>query len=122
MNNTIKAIKKNAAKIAEAINTGYKRRMRDISPEDFIFDDSRAWSFSISGYLLNLPCRRFGAYRGYLGGGVRGCIDHNGRDQDGTTELGNMFARALQEIESAYNEDLTPEAGESWEQASGVLL
>ena len=111
MINTINTINKHAARIAEAINDSYERRARDITPEDFVFDDSRAWSFSISGSLLNLPCRRFGAYRDYMGGGVRGGIDHNGRDQDGTTGLGNMFARALREIESAYNEDLTPEAG-----------
>ena len=95
---------------------------KQCTPDDIIFDDSRAWSLSISGDFLNLSCRRFGAYRNYLGGGVRGEMDHNGRDQEGTTALGNLFASALREIENAYNEDLSPDACESWEKATGVLL
>ena len=117
-------LEKNAASLAAAVNKyneehGAEKR---ITPDDIIFDDSRAWSLSIRGDLLGLSCRRFGAYRGYLGGGVRGEMEHNGRDQEGTTELGNMFAAALREIEKAYNEELSPEATESWEMATGCCL
>lgn len=93
-----------------------------ITPDAVCFDDSRAWSLYVPGELLGLSCNKFGAYRGYLGGGVRGEMDHNGRDQDGTTALGNLFAAALREIESAYNECFSPDASESWENATGVLL
>lgn len=93
-----------------------------IDAEDIEFDDSRAWSISVPGHLMDLGCNKFGAYRPYLGGGVRGSIENNGRDEEGTKELGEMFENALLEIEKAYNEELTPEASESWELATGVLL
>ena len=93
-----------------------------ITPDAVCFDDSRSWSLYVPGCCMDLSCNKFGAWRGYLGGGVRGAMDHNGRDQEGTTDLGNLFAAALREIEAAYNEELTPDASESWEQATGVLL
>lgn len=110
--------------LADAVNDYNEKQGVDkrIKPDDIIFDDSRAWSLSIRGDLMDLSCNRFGAYRNYLGGGVRGSIEHNGRDEENTTKLGEMFADALKEIESAYNEDYSPDASESWELATGVLL
>ena len=84
------------------------------------FDDSRGWSLYIRGYDLDLPVNKFGAYREYLGGGVRGSICHNGREQENTLELGELFAKALEQIESAYNAGY--EDAESWELPTGVLL
>ena len=119
---TDEAINKNAKRIADEINSNFPGRVRDITEDDFIFDDSRSWSFYLPGYLLSLPCRNFGAYRSYLGGGIRGGVCHNGREEEKTIQIGEMFCVALREIEKADNKDLTPDACESWENASGVLL
>ena len=110
--------------LADAVNNYNEKHGINtrITPDAVCFDDSRAWSLYVPGYLLDLSCNKFGAYRGYLGGGVRGEMEHNGRDQDGTTALGNLFASALREIESAYNQDFSPDACETWEKATGVLL
>ena len=117
-------IEEKQIEIAAAVNEYNEKHGIDprIKPDDVQFDDSRAWSLFVWGNLMNLGCNKFGAYRPYLGGGVRGSIDNNGRDEEGTTELGELFESALKEIESAYNEELTPEASESWELATGVLL
>lgn len=110
--------------LADEVNSYNEKHGIDkrIKADQVIFDDSRSWSLYVYGDFMNLSCEKFGAYRGYLGGGVRGEMDHNGRDQDGTTALGNFFAKCLRKIEAAYNEDYTPDACESWEQATGVLL
>ena len=83
------------------------------------FDDSRAWSI----YTEEKPAaettpgfaRKYGAYRDYLGGGVRGSICTNL-----TGDLGEIFTEALKQIEDIYNEETA--GGETWEQATGVLL
>ena len=85
-----------------------------------IFDDSRAWAL----YTTEKPadektpgyCRKYGAYRDYLGGGIRGALCCNL-----TGELNDLFTSALRRIESIYNGDGAYDC-ESWEQATGVLL
>lgn len=84
------------------------------------FDDSRAWSLYINGYDVGLPVNKFGAYRNYAGGGVRGGIQHNGRVEDGTVELGKFFAKKLAEIEDIINSGYEDEP--EWDQPTGVLL
>lgn len=82
------------------------------------FDDSRAWSL----YSTEKPhdektpgeAAKYGAYRAYLGGGVRGAIQTNL-----TGGLGDLFVAALQQIEAIINEDCGPEP---WEKNTGVLL
>ena len=91
----------------------------NVSADDIVFDDSRGWSLYISGSKLNLPVNKFGAYRNYLGGGVRGSIDNNGRVQEGTVELGDFFEEKLEEIESIINSGHEEEP--TWDQPTGVL-
>ena len=91
----------------------------NVSADDIVFDDSRGWSLYISGSKLNLPVNKFGAYRNYLGGGVRGSIDNNGREQEGTVELGDFFEEKLKEIESIINSGHEEE--HTWDQPTGVL-
>ena len=82
------------------------------------FDDSRAWSL----YSTEKPhdektpgeAAKYGAYRAYLGGGVRGAIQTNL-----TGGLGDLFVAALRQIEAIINEDCGPE---QWEKNTGVLL
>ena len=84
------------------------------------FDDSRAWAL----YSTDKPAaektpgqfRKYGAYRDYMGGGVRGVMCCNL-----TGELNDLFTSALQRIESIYNGDDAINC-ESWEQATRVLL
>ena len=52
----------------------------NVTSKDIIFDDSRAWSLYIYGATINADTPKFGAYRNYLGGGVRGALTHNGID------------------------------------------
>lgn len=83
------------------------------------FDDSRAWAL----YTEQKPaaektpgqCRKYGAYRDYLGGGVRGGIECNL-----TGYLNTLFVYALKRIESIINDET--DGLESWEQNTGVLL
>lgn len=91
----------------------------ELSDRDIHFDDSRAWSFYVYGNLLDLPVFKFGAYRNYMGGGVRGSIEHNGRKQDGTYELGEFFAEQLKRIEDLINAGYEDE--EAWLKPTGVL-
>ena len=63
------------------------------------FDDSRAWSLFVYGDRLNLPVLKFGAFRDYNGGGEKGPIQHNGREEENTVELGEYFAKQLEKIE-----------------------
>ena len=104
-------------KIVVEIN---KKFNTNVAADDIEFDDSRAWGLYIDGNKLNLPVRRFGAYRNYEGGGVRGPIHNNGRIEESTIELGEMFEEALLQIESEINEgyENLPE----WELPTGVLL
>ena len=90
----------------------------DITPQDITFDDSRGWSLFIYGATINYPSYKFGAYRNYLGGGVRGALEHNGTDD--TQQLGQLFADTLSEIEDIINSGY--EDAESWELPTGVLL
>lgn len=91
-----------------------------IHPELIYFDDSRSWSLYVYGQVVGVGAYKFGAYRNYNGGGCRGPIEHNGRGQDNTIELGQLFKEALLEIESIYNEGY--EDSEPWELPSGVLM
>ena len=93
----------------------------ELSDRDIHFDDSRAWSFYVFGSKLGLPVQKFGAYRNYSGGGVRGPIAHNGREQDGKgfSELGEFFAQQLRRIEDLINAGYEDE--EVWDKPTGVL-
>ena len=91
-----------------------------ISPNLIYFDDSRSWSLYINGSDLDLDVNKFGAYRNYLGGGMRGGIGSNGRAEDKTLELAELFEKALEQIENLYNSGY--EECEIWEQPTGVLL
>lgn len=91
-----------------------------ITSDDIEFDDSRAWCLYVSGRKLGLNCNKFGAYRPYEGGGVRGPIQHNGRTQDNTVELGKEFAKSLEKVETSLNRGSEDE--EEWNKPSGVLL
>ena len=85
---------------------------------EVFFDDSRAWSL----YTREKPqaektpgyAAKYGAWRGYLGGGVRGSMNTNL-----TGELGQLFLAALGQIEDIINQDCDPEP---WEKNTGVLL
>ena len=90
----------------------------NITSNDVIFDDSRAWSLYIYGSKIDHPSYKFGAYRNYLGGEVRGALTHNGIDD--TFELGELFADTLSRIEDYYNSGY--EDAEVWELPTGVLL
>lgn len=78
---------------------------KDITCDDIHFDDSRAWSLYVFGNKLGLPVYKFGAYRNYSGGGMRGPIEHNGRDQENTVALGEFFAEQLEKIEDTIAEE-----------------
>ena len=93
-----------------------EERFRD---DDVDFDDTRSWSIYVSGKKLGLPVYKFGAYRNYLGGGVRGQIQHNGREKEGTVELGEFFAKKLAEAEDLINKGHEKEP--VWEKPTGVL-
>lgn len=105
--------------IAELVNKA-KQLGFNIDSRSVHFDDSRSWSLYIYGFTLNLPVNKFGAYRDYNGGGIRGPIMHNGRMQDNTLELGGLFEKALLKIEELYNEGYEDMA--LWELPTGVLM
>lgn len=90
----------------------------EIDEDDIYFDDSRAWSLYVFGSKLDLPVYKFGAYRDYLGGGVRGGIESNGREKDGTLELAEKFEEKLKQIEELINKDFN---GSEWDTPTGVL-
>lgn len=92
----------------------------ELNADRIYFDDSRSWSLYVSGSDLGLDVSKFGAYRNYLGGGVRSGICSNGRKQDNTLELAELFEKGLEEIENLINSGY--EDCESWEQPTGVLL
>lgn len=92
----------------------------NITEDDIILDTSRGWSLYINGHKIDQPVYKFGAYRNYLGGGVRGALEHNGNTDHGTYELGQLFADTLSAIEDIINEE-TKDL-EIWEQNTGVLL
>ena len=92
----------------------------ELNADRIYFDSSRSWSLYICGYDLDLDVNKFGAYRNYLGGGMRSGICSNGRAEDNTLELAELFERALEQIENLYNSGY--EECESWEQPTGVLL
>lgn len=76
-----------------------------VSDSQIYFDDSaRNHVLYVDGALLNLPVSKFGAWRDYLGGGALSEVKHNGRTQDGTVELGKLFAKKLEELDSLLME------------------
>jgi len=90
-------------------------------PEGSVFfDGSRNWSLGICGNILGYPVAKFGAYRNYMGGGVRSGIKHNGEKARGNFTKGELFKNALLKIEKIINKD--SEGTQSWEQNTGVLL
>ena len=91
-----------------------------ISPNLIYFDDSRSWSLYTPGHIIGVNVGKFGAYRNYNGGGVRDVVRHNGRDQDGTVALGQLFQDALLKIEALINEGY--EDANPWEFPTGVLM
>ena len=106
--------------IIEDLVNGAEELGFELNSNRIYFDDSRSWSLYICGYDLDLPVNKFGAYRNYLGGGVRGGICSNGRAEDNTLELAELFVKALESIEQLYNTGC--EDAESWELPTGVLL
>lgn len=81
------------------------------------FDDSRAWAL----YSHKCPdpaekriAYKYGVYRNYLGGCVRGAMHTNLEGQYAV-----LFTEGLKRIEAIYNMDT--EGMESWEQNTGVL-
>ena len=84
--------------VAQAEELGF-----ELDANRIYFDDSRSWSLYICGYDLELDVNKFGAYRNYLGGGMRSGICHNGRKQDNTIGLAELFVEALKQIEALYN-------------------
>ena len=92
----------------------------ELNPNRIYFDDSRSWSLYICGYDLDLDVNKFGAYRNYLGGGVRSGICSNGRAENNTLELAELFEEALKQIENLYNNGY--EDAEPWELPTGVLM
>lgn len=101
--------------VEKAKSLGFK-----IDPQSICFDASRSWSLYVYGFTLDLPVNKFGAYRNYNGGGIRGPIQHNGRGQDNTVELGQLFKDALLQIEALINEDYKD--ADPWELPTGVLM
>ena len=92
-----------------------------IIPANMIyFDDSRSWSLYTPGYVIGVNVNKFGAYRDYNGGGVRGPIQHNGREQDNTKKLGELFQKTLLKIESLINSGY--EDADPWDLPTGVLM
>ena len=92
----------------------------ELNANRIYFDDSRSWSLYICGYDLDLNVNKFGAYRNYLGGDMRGGICSNGRAEDNTLELAELFVKALESIENLYNAGY--EDAEVWDKPTGVLL
>jgi len=78
--------------------------------ERVFFDDSRAWSV-----FYYVPGGKAGAFRNYLGGGVRGAICGACR----TKAESEFFVAVLKRIEVLYNEGA--EDAEVWDKPSGVL-
>ena len=101
--------------VKKAKTLGFK-----LKPEQIYFDDSRSWNLYVYGKTLGLSCNKFGAYRNYHGGGCRDAMKHNGRMQDNTLELGELFKNALLQIESLINEGY--EDADPWELPTGVLM
>lgn len=76
--------------------------------EDVIFDNSRAYALYIKGYTIGQNVSKFGAYRNYLGGGLRGSIENSSLyvEDKKLKELAQLFENALKDIESLdYYED-----------------
>ena len=106
--------------IIEVLVNHAKQLGFDLTPEQIYFDDSRSWSLYVYGKTLGLSCNKFGAYRNYHGGGCREAMEHNGRHQDNTYELGELFKDALLDIEALINEGY--EDADPWELPTGVLM
>lgn len=105
----------------------FKELVKDAKKLGFIFnftditwDTSRSWSLYIPGKIINVPVAKFGAYRDYNGGGVRGPIQNNGRAQEDTVALGILFEKSLLRLEEIYNEGY--EDADPWDKPTGVLM
>lgn len=84
------------------------------------FDESRAWSLysteKPTGEKTPGVANKYGAWRGYLGGGIRGSMNTNL-----TGDLGDLFLAALAKIEDLINGQ-APDDCEVWDLPTGVLL
>ena len=95
----------------------------DIDADDIVYDDSRAYGLYVYADIVGLghACRKFGAWRNYLGGGLRGAIDNSGnyipnhepRCED-LRKLGEYFEIALRDIENLEDYDDFAEHIEDW--------
>jgi len=109
---------KRETSIEEVIETlGYKL---GIDSNRICFDSSRCWGLYVNGGILGYNVQKFGAYRNYNGGGVRGPLSHNGEKERGNYTNGVLFRNALKRIEEIINQETKGEP--SWEQNTGVLL
>lgn len=86
-------------------------RLSELVGASVFFDDSRLWTL---GYREDGVV--YGVQRPYLGGGVRGGIRSNIKDE----AIREAFTNGLKEIEGIINGDT--EGLKSWEQNTGVLL
>lgn len=95
----------------------------DFDERDVIYDDSRSYGLYVDAYCVGLDhaCRKFGAWRDYLGGFLRDAIDNSGRYIPNKEEkceelriLGQVFEDALREIESLEYYDDFAEHVEDW--------
>lgn len=88
---------------------------------DVYLDTSRSWSlYTQDPKYTKGQVNKIGAFRGYLGGGIRGHLEHNGRKEYGTLTIGELFYNALTRIEELYNQGYEEE--ETWDRPSGILL
>jgi hypothetical protein len=73
----------------------------DFDEDDVIFDDSRAYSLYVYGSTINEPVYKFGAWRNYLGGGLRDSIQNSSMyvEDEKLKKLAMLFADALKQIE-----------------------
>ena len=88
----------------------------NITSRDIIFDDSRAYGLYVYADAVGLghACRKFGAWRDYLGGGVRGRIENSSQfaDDEKLKALGQLFEETLLNIENYIIEETNQERDE----------
>ena len=75
--------------------------------DDVKFDTSRAYGLYIEGDTIGINVGKFGAYRNYLGGGLRGasCNSSQWFFDGKLQELAFLFHKALEDIESLEEYD-----------------
>lgn len=90
----------------------------DFDERDVIYDDSRAYGLYVYADKVGLrhACIKFGAWRNYLGGGLRGNIGNSSQffKDEKLKELAIAFEDALKEIESLEYYDDFAEHVEDW--------